>query len=761
MKRFISLILISLAAVFTVSSQMKLEFKDFKEDIMDFTARAHPRVDANGDTTALLKIQIPLLTDALISSPQLVGGQDYVPGEFHVYLSNGSKQVTIKHSDFEPFTYNFPTVLKGKNTYKLVLKVPEEYLSTGQLSVKFFTNVVNASLNIDNRTYTTDDGEFLIRLKKGDYHYTVTADSNNGFKPYEGNLVVTADDIRELGRMDIFVELPTEKKSNLHIEMADGSTVKIDGKPVDVKKGKAVTLPIGRHYVEIELLGYSRNYTVDLNKDNEYLNGDISVPFTVAYPSVAEFTVIPKGNALKPSSAKLKAGQTVRLLGTYNIEVKAKDYEPSTFEYVAQPKSDNTGRIKAQLVAKASQLYTGTTGVAQNSSKARQQFENAVKKGDETAMWNYGKLLAEEDPNSARARMLIMQAADAGYPDACIYAAAYYVNDDAAKEKYLLKALQTDNQEAVHLLLGNLYAKNRKTAEKALDEYSKYRSEPSFIGSANLLLAYPELYNNNRGYVITDLETLTPDYEYYPYAQRFLGDFAYLGIGMNKDITKATEYWAQSRPDVLGEDENIIMAAKNNNDLEKAFIYLNHVDLDKINKDGVIYNGVTVIDLLKRIGTFSLREKRDVKTGFRLMEKIYAMGDRSQATLSNLGKAYKDGEGVVKDMKKAKMYLRESVEKYRDPKDIRWLGLIYEAENDYDNAERCYLYGVEAGDDFSKGYYATLLYKKGKDYFDEAEKLWTEAAQAGHKQSMKNLVTFYEKVKKNPQKAGYWKNKSK
>ena len=107
----------------------------------------------------------------------------------------------------------------------------------------------------------------------------------------------------------------------------------------------------------------------------------------------------------------------------------------------------------------------------------------------------------------------------------------------------------------------------------------------------------------------------------------------------------------------------------------------------------------------------------------------------------------------------AKEMLQIAVDKYQDAPAMRWLGNIYEHEKNFDTAEKYYQKAIALNDPIAKGYYATLLFNRNKTNYKLAEKLWTEAAKSGHKQSIKNLIIYYEKVSYNPSKANYWKSK--
>lgn len=755
MKRIYILIFIIEAFVPSAFAQFHFEFESFQKDSTELKARRQLLTDQDGNPAALLKIQIPMLRDVTISSPLKFGKENYMASEYSVYLGEGSKRVTIKHPDFEPFEYKFDSPLEGKMAYKLVLKVPNDYISLGQLSVRFNTNVLDASLKIDGKEYHTDNGEFYLKLKKGEYSYALST-SKQGYNQLEGTLSITDSDVKELGRIDRYLELQSDKKSNLHISSVDNSTIKIDGKELKSTK-KAVSLPLGRHNVEVNLSGYSKTYTVDLFNDNEYLDADMRIPLTIISPSIAEFSVTPLDNALKPTLNKFKAGQTVRLLGRYKLSAKAKGYEIKEFEVTATPEGADEGLVMAiPMTSFAHNIYTGTGKNRQDVRKALKEYRKQIDRGDELAMWEYGNIMLESGQTSI-GRTQIQRAADKNLPQAAIYTATNIVNGDYNEMRKYLDIALKGGEKSAHQILGDLLLmSNPNNYEKAFNEYSRYNSPYSRIKRAQIVLEHSAFKGIDHSEIVELLESIDKSDSNYGIAQSLLGEMAYKGYGMNYNLDRAIGYWNNARPENLSQRALLIMSVKNINE-SKLKQYSKYINLSELNQDFVVYGGIGLVQFFVRAG--QIFDKQDVNEAFRLLNKAYDLGDRSLTTVSYLGKYYKDGTGIRKDAKKAKELLKIAVDNYKDVRAMRWLGNIYENEKDYTTAEQYYRQAVELDDPLAKGYYATLLYNKGKQNYPQAVKFWTEAGEAGHRQSIKNLITYYEKVARNPSKVVYWRNK--
>lgn len=746
------MIALVLSVAVSAYGQFKLEYEGFEEVVNDLTARTNPKLDLNGDPAALLRIQIPLLQDATISSPQKIGREEYDPGEFKVYLCEGTRRVTIKHKDFEPFEFTFDKPLKGKTVYRLILKVPADYISLGATSVRFNTNVLDVTLKIDGTEYHSDNGEFYLKLKAGSYPYTLST-SMKGYTPVTGTLDINENDVKEAGRIDRYIELQSDRRSNLHISSVKDSNVKIDD--VEVKDTrKASSLTLGRHFVDVELAGYRKTFVVDLANDNEYLDADIRVPFTIISPSLGEYSIVPIDKALKPTLNKFKSGQTVRLLGKYKLTAKAKGYEPKEMEINVTPEMNSNGiNMAIPMISNAHNLYNGTGNVRQNTAKALKEYRKQIAAGDELSMWEYGSILISSG-DIAGGKEIIRKAADKKHPQAALYTAMNIVKDNPAKKQEYLEIAIAGGEMRAHEALGVLYL-TQNNVKKAFEEFALYNSSFSKIRRSYIAFEHPDL-KIDPAEVIDMLECIGPEDPLYTTAQKLLGDMAYKGYGMNYNVAKAVEFWSHANPQNLSPDALLIMSIKNLND-DNLKKYASQLDLSAYDKDFIVIDGISLLQFLT---TAAQRlDKQDVNTAFRLLDKSFELGDRSLTTLSYLGKYYKDGTGVQRNEKLAKEMLIAAVERHQDVRSMRWLGNIYENEKDFVSAEKYYKKAVAKNDIIAKGYYATLLYNKGKANHSQAVKLWTEAAQAGHKQSIKNLITYYEKVARNPSKAAYWKNK--
>ena len=99
-----------------------LKVKSLLHDPLDLTGAINSKTDLSGNACALLKIVLPKEAANVIFEGNTIDIQnDGV--EVYVYLTQGSKYLTIKSAGFEPLQIYFPdfgiSALEGKQTYKI------------------------------------------------------------------------------------------------------------------------------------------------------------------------------------------------------------------------------------------------------------------------------------------------------------------------------------------------------------------------------------------------------------------------------------------------------------------------------------------------------------------------------------------------------------------------------------------------------------------------------------------------------------------
>lgn len=93
----------------------------------DLLARVHPRLDFNEEPCAVVRVSVADAKQYTFEG-NIIGDVTYTSGEACVYMSRGSRSLTIKSDKFGVLKYDFPQPLEKQVVYRLHLKLvePEE-----------------------------------------------------------------------------------------------------------------------------------------------------------------------------------------------------------------------------------------------------------------------------------------------------------------------------------------------------------------------------------------------------------------------------------------------------------------------------------------------------------------------------------------------------------------------------------------------------------------------------------------------------------
>ena len=121
MKQYL-LLLFFIMCIDIVHAQ-ELNVKSFVVKTNDITARTQPRQDINGNDCALIKVQ--LAASGAEFGGNVVGNVSYNKSEYLVYMSEGSKRLSVKLEGYLPLEASFEDygikALEGKTTYVMTI----------------------------------------------------------------------------------------------------------------------------------------------------------------------------------------------------------------------------------------------------------------------------------------------------------------------------------------------------------------------------------------------------------------------------------------------------------------------------------------------------------------------------------------------------------------------------------------------------------------------------------------------------------------
>ena len=121
MKQIILIFIFLLYAAFTFGQKMTVE--SFEPIPNDLIARTEPRTDLNDKLCAVIRVGIAL--QGVVFDGNTIGNPKYNTGEYLVYITNGSRQLTVRHDRFLPLTVTFSDYgierIEAGNVYRLTI----------------------------------------------------------------------------------------------------------------------------------------------------------------------------------------------------------------------------------------------------------------------------------------------------------------------------------------------------------------------------------------------------------------------------------------------------------------------------------------------------------------------------------------------------------------------------------------------------------------------------------------------------------------
>ncbi len=172
-KRQILLLSISILLALTAHGQ-DLKVRTMSMNDGDLSASIYERKDLNKQACALVKVQLAAYGAQFEGN--VIGDVAYKTGEYWVYMSEGSRELRIKHPNYLPLhitfsDYGVNTGVKAKHTYNLVLVKPAAYAANddddGTSYLIMTVTPKNSIVFIDDTLQTVNNGTMRIRLSYG------------------------------------------------------------------------------------------------------------------------------------------------------------------------------------------------------------------------------------------------------------------------------------------------------------------------------------------------------------------------------------------------------------------------------------------------------------------------------------------------------------------------------------------------------------------------------------------------------------------
>ena len=757
MQRRLLSFIIFLLPIALCAQELKV-IEDLKVRNTDVYARTHKVYVGEGEEQQLcaaIKVAL-VLPEVQFGGSFFKQQSEGTNGEYIVYVAPGCKKLKVMSGSFLPCEYIFPFPVESGVTYQLVLGLPE----SSESLVRFIVNVRNAKMDVAGKHYITEEGFFEVRLPQGRYNYCVATDAS-GFESFNGSIDV--NDIFKLER----VNLSTAKKFKLTVNAEANSRIVIDGTQCSKTGSQTLDLAAGLHTIEA-YLGTDERWTkrlaVDMTDKNALAEMSMRGNLRIVYPTNSEFELTPVNNALKPTKKTIKSGETIALLGDYDVKVIKKNYAEIHANVTIDPNTD-IDNFRIEVSSKADNYFYGINGEKQNYSKAFKEYEKMSKKGDDIAQfklaqcYDYGYGTKKDLTN---AKKYYKMASDAGHNEAT-YALATLTDDNSERAEYYIKA--ADQGNLLSMKISGDYFMQMHDYQKALNYY---------------LMAI-KTGNPKADKIISNIQAAC-------YAS--LGEIYYQGFGRTRDLGLARDYFIKGsamdnvlaterlvdyiyfgyngKPEQADAIKHYVQIGDSLTDEAKLRVALFKYKEGKYTEANKYFSQLmsSNVKLPDDIGEifYLMGEKvykYDVSAAFFYYSTAYQKGIVKPHQMVRLGYMYMNGKGTGVDDLRAK----EAFEKAYHLNDLEgtcMLGYMYErgrgVNADKNKAIRLYEKAGKAG---YMGAYNNLgtLYSRLHD-MDKAFKYWEMAANAKNKNAIENLITYY-KNRKNKEKENYWSSRLK
>ena len=325
MRTFFCIIALSFLCNINIVAQ-KLSVESFFVKTSDITARTQPRQDLNGNDCALIKVQ--LAASGAEFDGNVVGNVSYNKSEYLVYMSEGSKRLSVKLEGYLPLEASFEDygikALEGKTTYVMTIsgasvarQIEAPRIKTGWIILE--SEPSGASVYINNEfvgntplnNYKQSYGTYQYRLESPNYH------------PATGTIELNA------GRFEQRIALKPAFGSISVKSNVAGAKILLDGKPTDKNSPATLTeIPSGSHTITLQSDKYAPQQQNVVVEDGQTAN--ISMSLDARFARITINTL--DGAEIYSNGKLLGRGHYSEdmMEGYYDLEVRMEHYKSVT-----------------------------------------------------------------------------------------------------------------------------------------------------------------------------------------------------------------------------------------------------------------------------------------------------------------------------------------------------------------------------------------------------------------------------------------------
>ena len=362
-------LLFTLSLLLTMSIQaQKLTVEKMTQDASDLSARTSNsvRLDVNDKPCALVKVQ--LAADGAQFEGNVIGSVDYKTGEYWVYMSEGSRELRIKHPNFLPLHVNFMDYglgrqgVRQRQTYTLSLVMPSltgQPIDDGMRYLVMTVEPANATVYIDDQLKTVTNGTVSELLPMGQHSYRVEAPA---YETKSGTVTIGSE------KVNMSVRLESTMATLRVGSMTQGTQIYVN----DQLRGTSSwtgSLPAGTYRVEGRLQGYrSHRQNVTLAQRQQQ---QVTIPALQAIVGNLNVNYQPANAEVWIDGKKVGTSPDIfrnLMVGSHTVELRADGYAVKREQVTVEENKTAmlTGALERQQAAQTAMPVS----VASNSGAA-------------------------------------------------------------------------------------------------------------------------------------------------------------------------------------------------------------------------------------------------------------------------------------------------------------------------------------------------------------------------------------------------------
>lgn len=315
------ILLMSLLFALTAHGQ-DLKVRTMSMNAGDLSASTLRRLDINKRPCALVKVQLP--SSGAVFEGNIIKPTVYKTNEYWVYMTEGSKELHIKHPNYQTLVVNFADYgiksLQSLITYTLTLVIPQTIgidIDDGMRYLAMTVEPTNAAVYIDNNLQTLENGSLSMLLPMGEHQYRVEAQAH---EPKSGTFTIGNETL----------QLPIKLESAMASLSINSTTQGTQIYVNDQLKGTSSwsgSLRPGTYRVEGRLQGY-RNHRQNITlaqRDRQQL----TIPALQAITGVLNVNYQPMNAEVWIDGKKAGNSPNVfrnMMMGKHTVELRANGY---------------------------------------------------------------------------------------------------------------------------------------------------------------------------------------------------------------------------------------------------------------------------------------------------------------------------------------------------------------------------------------------------------------------------------------------------